>query len=349
MAGGAAVSRGRARSSPEDQDGQARSLTLYREAVIDNAETLTAVEFKVLLVMSGWMDFHDLGGCYPGVREVAEQAGMSRISVQRAQPALVAKGWLVRLWRGGLHGPQDRRASIYRGAVPAEARGQAALKLRQRGSGLRGTGKRHHSDDVDDDADVITASTSTSSRSYPTTSQTAGASGAPVGAYSARYGGFGANLADGDEPEDLDDDEAEDLDDDEPDDSPPAWGTGVYPWPDEDDDDAWTWQQDIAQALLSTEQDGIVRHFIRRLNRLIRRYGMQAVQDAFDEIDIDEYPWRSADGPILRLAGILEAGSAHDDAAAVPGDALGVAGLELDPGGTGGPPHFPGGGVDGYA
>jgi Helix-turn-helix domain len=107
------VSRRRKPTETGDGEGRARSLTLLREAVIDNAEMFTAVEFKVLLVMSEWMDFHDLGGCYPGVREIAERAGLGRRSVQRAIPALVARGWLVVMWQGGLDGgsPHDQHAT----------------------------------------------------------------------------------------------------------------------------------------------------------------------------------------------------------------------------------------------
>lgn len=74
-----------------------------------------------------YMDWHTLGDCYPGIARLVADTGLSESSVRRALQELVSAGFLVVEAKGGSGGAAGKRATRYRGQLPAAyARAEAS-------------------------------------------------------------------------------------------------------------------------------------------------------------------------------------------------------------------------------
>lgn len=94
----------------------------YRESIWW-ADDLTAAEKLLLLALSRFMDLDTLAGARPGRAMLQRLTSLSEASVKRLIRSVIAKGWLVEVFRGGIVRDGQLLASIYRGATPKGGHG----------------------------------------------------------------------------------------------------------------------------------------------------------------------------------------------------------------------------------
>lgn len=81
---------------------------------------LPPVTRAIILDLSEYMNFDDLGNARPGPARLADRTGFSQATVKRHLKAAIEAGWIRQLWQGGSTRDGQRAASIYAGTWPKD-------------------------------------------------------------------------------------------------------------------------------------------------------------------------------------------------------------------------------------